>query len=50
MNLIDCWTAVENPKLLSIRGISLSIVFGIPQTEIFRFLSLIISTNLLTPK
>lgn len=50
MNFIDYWTAVENPKLLSIKGISLSIVFGIPQTDMLRFLSLIISINLQIPK
>jgi hypothetical protein len=40
INLIDSETAVLNPKLLSINGISLSIVFGIPQIEILIFFSL----------
>ena len=40
MNFIDSETAVLNPKLLSINGISLSIVFEIPQIEILIFLSL----------
>jgi hypothetical protein len=40
INLIDSATAVLNPKLLSIKGMSLSIVLGIPQIEIFIFFSL----------
>ena len=40
MNFIDSYTEVWKPKLLSISGISLSIVFGIPQIDICKFLSL----------
>jgi hypothetical protein len=40
INLIDSATAVLNPKLLSIKGMSLSIVLGIPHIEILMFLSL----------
>lgn len=34
------WTAVSNPKLLSIIGMSLSIVFGMPTIAICSFLRL----------
>ena len=35
--LTDSWTAVSNPKDLSITGISLSIVLGIPPMLIYKF-------------